>query len=217
MKFNDLTGKHFGNWTVISRAENKGHHTMWNCECSCGARKKVYATHLTSGLSPSCGCLTRNVIGTLNYSHGKSKTRLYNIWCGIKGRCCNPNVSNFYLYGGRGITVCDEWNKSYESFEKWALENGYSDDLTIDRKDSNGNYCPENCRWSTPKEQSNNTRKTIFVEYDGKTFSVKGLSEYLNLNYNKLIKGIRAKKLPVEDAIEYAKTYKPRKDDFNGL
>lgn len=217
MRLNDLTGKRFGKWTVISRAENAGHHTMWNCVCDCGKHKKVYATHLTSGLSPSCGCITKGRIGKLNYTHGKCKTRLYNIWAGIKGRCSNPNVSSYHIYGERGIKICKEWDSSFESFEKWALENGYKDDLSIDRIDVNGDYTPQNCKWSTNKEQSNNTRRTIFVEYENQKFSVKGLSEHLGLNYNRLLKGIRIKKLPVSEAIEYAKLYKPRKDGNYGM
>lgn len=213
MKFKDLTGKRFGRWTVISRAENKGHHTLWNCVCDCGKRKAVYGCHLVSGLSPSCGCLTRSKIGQLNYSHGESKTRLYKIWSGIKTRCNNPKADNFHLYGGRGINICNEWEYSYEAFKKWAVENGYKPSLTIDRIDSSGPYCPENCRWATNKEQSNNTRRTLKIEYNGKNFSIKGLSEYLNLNYNKLYVGIREKKMTVEEAIEFAKTYKPRKED----
>lgn len=213
MKFKDLTGQRFGRWTVISRAENKGHHTAWNCVCDCGKRKTVYGCHLVSGLSPSCGCLTRSKIGQVNYSHGKSRTRLYNIWCGIKARCNNPKTYNFYLYGGRGIKVCNEWEHSYEKFEKWAIKNGYDQHLTIERIDVNGNYCPENCRWATNKEQSNNTRRTVKIEYNGETFSIKGLSEHLNLNYRKLYSGLRKKKMPVEEAIEYAKTCKIRKED----
>lgn len=140
---------------------------------------------------------------------------MYRIWCGIKKRCTNKNSENFHIYGERGIKVCDEWKNSYENFEFWSLSHGYRDDLTIDRIDVNGDYSPDNCRWATPKEQSNNTRRCIFIEYDNKTYSIKELSEHLCINYNKLYRGIREKNMSVEEAIKYAKTYKPRKDDFN--
>lgn len=215
MKFNDLTGKRFGHWVVISRAENKGHHTMWNCKCDCGTKKAVYASHLTSGLSPSCGCITRGAIGGLNRSHGMSKTRIYEIWCGIKKRCENPNSSGFHIYGSREIKICDLWRHDFLKFYDWAIKNGYSDSLTIDRIDVNGDYCPENCRWVDAKTQSNNTRRTIIVNYNGESLSVKQLSEKIGANYNRLLKAIRKYNMNVDDAIAYAKSgerHRPKKE-----
>lgn len=215
MKLNDLTGKRFGHWVVISRAENKGHHTMWNCKCDCGTEKSVYASHLTSGMSPSCGCMTRGAIGELNRSHGMSRTRIYEIWCGIKKRCENPNSSGFHIYGSREIKICDLWRHDFLEFYDWAIKNGYSKTLTIDRIDVNGDYCPENCRWVDAKTQSNNTRRTIIVNYNEESLSVKQLSEKIGVNYNRLLKAIRKYNMSVDDAIAYTKSgerHRPKKE-----
>ena len=124
--------------------------------------------------------------------HGESKTRLYKIWKGIKERCHNPNNTAFRNYGGRGIGICDEWNgkNGYIPFREWALQNGYSDDLTIDRIDVNGNYAPSNCRWVTLTEQSRNKRTTILSTFNGETRTLKEWSEILGINYQTLYRRI---------------------------
>ena len=96
-----------------------------------------------------------------NYKHGMRHTRLYNIWRSMNQRCNNPNTINFKRYGGRGITVCDEWKDDFQAFYDWAMANGYSDELTIDRLDPNGNYEPSNCRWATWEQQANNKRNSM--------------------------------------------------------
>lgn len=97
------------------------------------------------------------------FNHGYSKERLYGIWQGMKNRCGNPNVEKYSIYGGRGIKVCDEWAINYLPFRKWALNNGYKSNLQIDRIDSNLNYCPDNCRWVTPKEQQRNRTNSVYI------------------------------------------------------
>ncbi|MBO7171268.1 MAG: hypothetical protein J6W28_08845, partial [Clostridia bacterium] len=119
---------------------------------------------------------------TLRLTHGQTHTRLHHIWHGIKQRCLNPKSYIYKNYGGRGITVCDEWRDSFEVFYGWAMANGYADDLTIDRIDVNGNYEPLNCRWATSKEQGNNRRTNHLLTYKGQTRTtqewadIKGLS-----------------------------------------
>ena len=181
----DLTGQRFGRLVVVSRAEDSftpsGRKIIrWNCECDCGNHKIVDKWHLTSGKTISCGCYRHERQIEANTHHGDSHTRLHYIWAGIKQRCKDKNN---LLYGGRGITYCEEW-EHYENFKEWALENGYQDNLTIDRKDNNGNYCPENCRWVTLKVQANNTRKNHYITMNGETHSMSEWCDILNLNYD---------------------------------
>ena len=106
------------------------------------------------------------------YKHGERYSRLYAIWCHMKARCCNSNNHAYNLYGGRGITICDEWKNNYSAFKDWAINNGYKDNLTIDRIDVNGNYEPKNCKWATRKEQANNTRTNRYITYNNETHTL---------------------------------------------
>ena len=145
--FIDLTGKRYGNWTVLERAESAAWGlAMWLCRCSCGKEKIVQGNHLRSGKSKRCqSCAVRERFTT----HGETGTRLYRIWKNMNNRCSNENNPAFKGYGGRGITVCQMWGDSFEVFRDWALANGYKKHLTIDRMDNDGDYEPSNCQWIT--------------------------------------------------------------------
>jgi len=115
--------------------------------------------------------------------HGMTNTRLHHIWKSIKQRCYNPNNNRYSNYGGRGITVCDEWRNSFNAFYEWAMANGYADDLTIDRKDTNGNYEPSNCCWATQKEQQNNRRNNCLITHNGETHTLAEWAAITGLKY----------------------------------
>lgn len=169
----ELTGKRFGRLEVLKRVNNGyNRQSYWLCKCDCGNTKVIRGTHLTAGKIKSCGCIVKEM-GREHFStHRLSKTRLYNIYRGMKERCYNPKNETYRIYGNRGITICNEWNNDFVSFYNWAMANGYNDKLTIDRIDVNGNYEPTNCRWATPKEQSNNTRRCIYVTYNNETHTL---------------------------------------------
>lgn len=165
----DLIGLKFGRLTVIAKGEKaKSGKNRWICKCDCGKTKAkhVLGHDLKSGRVRSCGCIYKDSNKGRNKIHGESNTRLHRIWCSMKQRCNYVRNVEYLNYGGRGITYSSEW-ELYENFREWALTNGYQDNLTLDRIDTNGNYTPENCRWATMKQQQNNRRNTIFLTYKG--------------------------------------------------
>ena len=158
MKLIDLTGKKFGRLTVLRRAESINKRTLWLCRCECGNKVVVEAYNLKTGHTQSCGCLQREATSEANKTHGKTHSRLYRIWICMQNRCYRRSYHAYKHYGGRGITVCDEWLHNFQTFYDWAMTNGYRDDLSIDRIDTNKGYSPDNCRWTTMAEQNKNKR-----------------------------------------------------------
>ena len=153
-------GKKFNYLTVIRiSGKNKYNRPLYECKCDCGNTIITEATRVKMGVVKSCGCLQRKVAAERFKVHGLTNTRIYRIWASMISRCENPNNNRYYVYGLKGISVCDDWRNDFMSFYNWAINNGYSDDLSIGRIDNDKGYCPSNCRWATSKEQRANQRK----------------------------------------------------------
>lgn len=169
--FKDRTGDRFGNLVVMSRAQdyvapNGKRHVRWLCKCDCGKETVVDVCQLVGGDTKSCGCLKEEKLKNGNRKHGGRKDRLYKVYANMKTRCYNVNSEDYKYYGGRGITICDEWLADYAEFKRWAYKNGYDENAphglcTIDRIDVDGNYEPNNCRWVDMSMQSKNRRNVI--------------------------------------------------------
>ncbi len=199
--FNDITGKTFNRLTVISRAENIGRCTAWNCVCSCGNKTVTRSKAIVSGGAKSCGCLQKEVAVALarrmgikcgkdsgGYKHGDAcrgkRTAENSIWAAMRDRCNNPANNNFMHYGARGITVCERWNL----FENFIADMGCrpSNKHSIERINNNGNYCAENCKWATRVEQANNTRRNHILIFQGVSDTVAGWANKLGISYTSL-------------------------------
>ena len=180
-KVKDISGQKFGRLTAIKFLRIEKHKAVWLCKCECGNLLEVRGTDLTKGHTKSCGCLRKESCGNNNKTHDKSNTRLYSIWCDIKKRCYNLNCKSYKNYGGRGIKVCDVWCNDFMNFYNWAMSHNYNDTLTIDRIDVNGNYEPNNCRWSTAKQQARNKRNNRYITINGETHCLSEWCEFYNI------------------------------------
>lgn len=187
----DLVGQRFGKLTVVSFAGflefgNQGRiGSHWECACDCGNSVKVRTKSLLTGHTKSCGCLQVDVQRQRKTTHGGARSRLYKEYLNMKSRCMTASATGYQHYGGRGIVVCDEWLQSFENFRDWSLNNGYRDDLTLDRIDVNGNYEPKNCRWITIQQQLENTRRNVFVMVEDEKMIITKALKKLGLSYGK--------------------------------
>lgn len=185
-KLIDLTEQKFGRLTVIKRVEkqNKTRSAYWLCQCECGNTTIVSSPNLKNKHAMSCGCLQQESRLTHSITHGLAKTRIYRIYLGMKKRCYNKNYFQFQYYGGKGIRICDEWLNNFKSFYDWSIANNYNDTLTIDRINSNGNYCPENCRWVDKYVQANNKKTNKLITYNNETHTMTEWSKITGLTYS---------------------------------
>ena len=172
-----LEGKRFGKLIVLAEHPDRGKRgeIFWVCKCDCGNTKIINGNSLRRGTSTTCGCSTRK--------HGMRNTRLWRIFDGMLKRCYSPNHPWYKRYGGRGIKICDEWLKDRSTFFSWAMANGYQDDLTIDRIDTDGIYSPDNCRWVDQKTQINNRSNTPIVEINGERKTISEWASIAGVSY----------------------------------
>jgi len=184
----DRVGQRFGKLLVIRFARTLPKWIkLWECQCDCGNTLIVRANNLVNGTTKSCGCLKMAVLLERSTKHGLSGghgnyTRLYSLWLDMRDRCFRKTNKSYSYYGGRGITVCKKWD-DYASFHSWAMANGYKNDLTIERIDTNGNYEPNNCKWATRKEQGRNKRNNRIITINGETKTLIEWTEIFGIPY----------------------------------
>ena len=207
--FIDLTGASYGRLSVVSRSENKGNLTAWNCICECGANVSVRASDLRNGTTRSCGCLHKEVVSKNFTTHGKSKTNTYRIWASMMSRCTDINAINFKHYGGRGVSVCDEW-RNFDAFYRDMGERPQG--KSIERLNNNKNYSNDNCIWASRYTQSHNKRNNRDITFNGVTMHLSQWAESLNMTTSTLWK-----RLNRGWSVERALTTAPRVVNRNGM
>lgn len=201
----DLTGKRFGKLTVVGLAVDVPYKKKkWLCKCDCGNEAIVAGSNLQSGHTKNCIECGRKTLAKSKTTHGRTHTKLYYIWHAMINRCENPSFKYYADYGGRGISVCEEWHDA-KVFIKWAEENGYEEDLQIDRKDNDGNYCPDNCRWVTKTINANNKRNNKIIEHNGEKKTLAEWARFYDVNYRNLFRNLN-KGYSLEEAVKREKT-----------
>lgn len=208
-KIKDITGQQFGALLVIENVGKDSRGEMiWRCRCECGKETVVTGYKLRSGWTKSCGCLQeKHRREGFNKSHGMTNTKLYVIWQNMKHRCNDPKNIMYKNYGERGIRVCELWMSGFEPFMKWAFQSGYSDGMSIDRIDVDGNYEPSNCRWVTKKQQYLNRTDSHLITAFGKTQTIKEWADESGINYDTIERRINQYGWDAEKAV----TAKPHK------
>lgn len=201
-KFIDLTGNKYGRLLVISRVPGlQNRKVVYVCKCDCGKEVITRSDSLKNGHAQSCGCRHKDIVSENSKKHGKYGTRLYRIWGSMIQRCANQKHKAYNNYGGRGINVCSEWLSDFNNFYQWAKENGYSDELQLDRTNNNKGYQPNNCRFVTVKENNRNRRCTKTVDVNGKKIPFAELCEQYNKDYDKVWNRINAYGWDIKRAI----------------
>lgn len=192
-KIEVIEGQKYGKLTIIKEVSPIGSKRRILCKCDCGNIKEYSMDRVIHGRTQSCGCIRkemfiihRNNNGTSVYPKEATDSKLYKIWNSMKCRCYTVSSGAYFKYGAKGIRMCDEWKNDFMVFYNWALANGYSDELTIDRIDYRGNYEPSNCRWADIKTQANNKSNVRKYEYNGEMHTMTEWSEITNINYGAL-------------------------------
>jgi hypothetical protein len=193
----DYTGQKFGRLSVNGPTARRYY---WSCVCECGASREINIYSLLRGTS-SCGCLLREKIAAVNYEHGMKKSPEYACWCRMNSRCYNRHAKNYQRYGGRGIRVCERWRHNFSAFYE-DMGPRPSRHHSIDRINNEGPYAPENCRWATSREQSNNTRRNNWVEYQGQRFTIAQLARLVGVSTRLLQQRLVRDRRTVTEAIK---------------
>lgn len=187
-KNQDIVSSQYGRLTVQKLAYKKNRRLYYTCLCECGRQVDIRKDQLTRGITKSCGCLQKDVaketMAANMTKHGLSDHPLNKVLNSMKQRCYNENDKGFKYYGGRGISICNEWLNDFKAFYNWAIENGYKSGLSIDRIDVNDNYTPKNCRFVSMEIQNVNKKSNVFIEYKGETRTLSEWCEKLNLKYS---------------------------------
>lgn len=181
-----LIGQTFNELTVLEESGRVNGKRQIKCQCSCGNIKVYDAYKVTSGSTKSCGCKRTKYIAEARTKHNGRRTVLYSKWSGIKRRCYNPNDSHYKNYGALGITMCEEWKDDFGEFQEWAYENGYEESLTIERKDPNKGYNPDNCIWIPNEYQAWTKKNTAHIIYKGKSQPLAVVAKAENMNHKTL-------------------------------
>lgn len=212
MKLKDLTGQKFGRLTVLKKADNHTTPngsivTMWKCKCDCGNIRIVTSRNLRTGHTTSCGCFNNEKRIERKTIHGYRHKRIYYVYCKIKDRCTNPQNKSYPRYGGRGITMCDEWLNNPKAFCDWAYENGYDEnakygECTVDRIDNSKGYSPENCRFANEKEQANNRRSNHLITHNGITKTLAQWRDYYGMTQSKAYYHLVLKGKTIQELID---------------
>lgn len=181
-----LENQTFGRLTVLSEAgRTKSGGATWRCKCLCGNEVIVSSDSLRSGKTQSCGCIKQEQ-RLAQKVHGEVHTPIHRLWSGMRNRCNNPGNQKYYRYGGRGIRVCEAWDADYVTFRNWCVENGYREGLTLERKDVNGDYTPDNCVFASQKVQQNNRTNNHRLSYNGITHTMAEWADILGVPYGLL-------------------------------
>lgn len=186
-KFKNLLGDCFDRLIVIGYAGSEKGFQRWWCLCVCGKIKKVRASCLLKGNTQSCGCLSLETSKKMFIQHGMYNTKIYRTWCDIRRRCYDPKNSRYHNYGGRGIKVCERWLENFENFYE-DMGDKPGPEYSIDRIDVNGDYCKENCKWSTDKEQANNKTNNRYLIFNSEKLTITEFSKRINISQNTIRK-----------------------------
>lgn len=213
-------GDVFGRWKVIGlddirSKKSKDGRKYYFCECQCENKtiKSVNEYSLVSRKSTSCGCYNRERVSETVSKHNSSNSNLYDVWINIKQRCLNKNNPNYKNYGGRGITICNEWVNDFVKFQQWSIENGYKKGLNIDRINNDKGYSPENCRFITYTENQNNKRTNTYIEFNNEINTIANWAKKLNMNPRTLVTRLDTLHWSVERALTTPVAKRTKKDE----